>query len=99
MITLIRTSTFMPGKVAEARAWAAEAAERVTQITGNKVRFGAPVGGNVNGLVFIATYDSLAQFEEQTAKIASNAEFTSFLKRAEGLYVPGSLVDQIYRTN
>jgi NIPSNAP len=99
MITLLRTSIFMPGKVAEARAWSAEAAERVAHITGNKVRVGAPVGGNVNGVVFISQYDSLAAFEEQTAKIAGSVDFTNFLKRAEGLFVPGSLTDQLYRTN
>jgi len=99
MITLVRTTTVMPGKAVEARAFANEIGGVVSRVTNNTVRVGMRIGGNVNELCWIVQFDSLAQLEEQMGKWVSNAEFQAAAKRTEGLFVPGSVNDQIFQTN
>jgi len=99
MITLVRTTTVMPGRAVEARAFASEIGSVVSRITNNTVRVGMRIGGNVNELCWIVQFDSLAQLEEQMGKWVSNAEFQAAAKRTEGLFVPGSVNDQIFQTN
>jgi NIPSNAP len=99
MITLIRSTTMMPGKNPEAREWASEIGGVVSRITGNQVRVGMRIGGNVSEICWIVQFESLAQLEEQMTKWVSNAEFQAVAKRAEGLIRPGSTNDQIFQTN
>jgi hypothetical protein len=99
MITLVRTQTIMPGKNVEARAWASEIGGLVSRITGNTCRVGMPIGGNPTDICWILQTDSLGQLEEQMNKWVSNTEFQATAKRTEGLFVPGSVNDQIFQTN
>jgi hypothetical protein len=99
MITLVRTATVIPGKHAAVRDWAAEVGAIVSRVSGRQVHVGAPVGGNVSGICFIAQFDSLGQMEEALAKVMSNSEFLATLIRVEGMLVPASVTDQIFRTN
>jgi NIPSNAP len=99
MITLVRTSTTMQGKAPEARAFASEIGDLVSRITGNQVRVGMRIGGNVSEICWIVQFESLAQLEEQMTKWVSNAEFQAMAKRSEGLFVSGSNNDQIFQTN
>jgi len=98
MITVIRTTTFIPGKT-EAFAIANEIAKQASRVLGRPVRVGTPIGANLNGICWIAQFDSLAQMEEGMSKIPGDAQYMAAVKSAEGVWVPGSLQEQLFRTN
>ena len=99
MITSVRTAIMMPGKVAEGRSLAQEFATVVTKVTRKPCRTGLNVGTNPSELCWIMQWDSLGQFEELTNKLATDPDYTRLQKAAEGVLMPGSIRDQLFRTN
>jgi hypothetical protein len=97
MITFVRTVVALPGKLFELLAVAKETAGLVKRLTGKDIAVSGAVGGVVGEIALIGHYDSLAQFEEATAKIMADAEFRLTVKKFKGLVVPGTARDQMWR--
>ena len=97
MITFVRTTVAMPGKLFELLAVAKEIAGLVKRVTGKDLAVSAAVGGVVGEIAWIAHYDSLAQLDEGNAKIMADAEVRSMVKKLEGLVVPGTTRDHLWR--
>lgn len=57
--------------------------------------FWVPVAGASNEIVLEVEYDSLAQYEEETNQLQSDAEFMKVVRRASQFVVQGSARDEI----
>jgi hypothetical protein len=99
MITLVRTAQTMPGKIGEAIAWAKEAVAIGKRVTGTEVEISVSFGGVVGEMAFMRTYDNAAQAEEAAAKLMADREYITAIGKAAaaGLFVPGSVRDQMWR--
>jgi len=97
MITLIRTITIQPGKLAEAMAWAKEAGIIVKRVTGKESTLCASFGGVLGALAWITRYDDAGQLEDAANKLLADREYLTAIGKAVGLFVPGSGHDQIWR--
>ena len=97
MITFVRSAVALPGKMFEVLAFAKEMAAVVKRANGTDLSVGSSVGGVVGEIVWISTYDSLAQMEERVAKMTADPGYVAALKKAEGLLVPGATRDHIWR--
>jgi hypothetical protein len=98
MITFIRTVQAMPGKVFDAIAWGKEGAAVFKRVTGRELSVSLAFGGNVTELAFISHYDNAAQIEETFAKLLADREYVSFVKKAEGLTIPGTGHDHLWKS-
>ncbi|MGD0565224.1 MAG: hypothetical protein ABSA66_19315 [Roseiarcus sp.] len=97
MITFVRTAAPLPGKFFELLAFAKEISALIKRLTGKDVSVSAAVGGPAGELAWTLQYDNLAQLEETTGKLLADPEYRATFKKLEGLVVPGSTRDQIWR--
>jgi hypothetical protein len=97
MIVFVRTMVAMPGKTMELIAFAKEIAKVVKQANGVEVSVSTSIGGAAGAVAWTSMAESLAELEKGTATLMANAEYQSMLKKAEGLVVPGSTHDQLWR--
>lgn len=96
MITLVRSATVLPGKLGEAIAWGKEGVAIIKRVTGKEVAFCTAFGGQISGVAWISQYDSVAQIEDDLAKLMADREYAAALTKAT-MFVPGSGHDQMWR--
>jgi hypothetical protein len=64
MITLIRTTQILSGKLGEAVAWGKESVAIGKRLTRRDLAFCTAFGGPVNGVAWIGHYETAAQIED-----------------------------------
>jgi hypothetical protein len=97
MITVIRTATAFPGMRGEGTAWAKEIAALVKRVTGKEQFVCTTFGGMLAEIAWIGQYDSVGQYDGMRTKVVSDTEYRTILKKARGLFTPGSDRDQIWK--
>ena len=97
MIVFVRTAVPLPGKSMDLMAFAKDVAKVVKQANGVDVSVSSSIGGALGAVAWTSMYESLAQLEEKTAKLMADASYGTMVKKAEGLVVPGSAHDQLWR--
>jgi len=97
MITLIRSATVLPGKLAEGIAWGKESSAILKRLTGKEVAFCTAFGGTISGLAWISQFDSVAQIEDAFAKVMADREYMTAFTKSAPIFVPGSGHDQMWR--
>ena len=98
MLTFVRTAAIAPGKLAEAMAFAQQAAKLVEKITGHKPSINVPVGGNPFRIAFVTPYASLAELETARTKLYADPEYVKFIDSSAGAFLPGSAHDEMWRS-
>jgi hypothetical protein len=97
MITFIRSAVVAPGKVNEALAFAHQVAKLITEKHGVAIELNVPVGGNPSRIAWLAHYENLAQYETVSAKLLTDKDYLGAIATTGGVFVPGSLHDEIWR--
>jgi hypothetical protein len=97
MIVFVRTTVAMPGKFTELVAFAKEIAKFIKQASGADVSVSTSIGGSATAVAWTSMAESLAEWEKGGATLMANPEYHALLKKAEGLIVPGSTQDQLWR--
>ncbi len=97
MITAIRTTQAMPGKLLDTVAWAKEGAAIAKRVTGKELVVSVTFGGVISELAWIGQYDTVAQLEEALTKGMADREFANAMAKAEHLLIPGSTRDHIWK--
>jgi hypothetical protein len=90
-----RTAVAVPGKGAEAMAFAAEVAEYFTTTFGVEVTWGMEIGGTYGRLHWFVDYDDLAQFEAVNLRGMGDHEYVGMLARGEQLFLAGQAEDTL----
>jgi hypothetical protein len=100
MITWVRTAEIRDGKRLEAVQWALKTAAYVNETFDLNVTVQSNVSGQLNQLHWVATYESMADFEEASSKIFEDAGYQQLAREAteQQLYFGSSLNDSFYRT-
>src|SRR5476649_2216395 len=97
MIVFIRTVVAAPGKSADLMAFAKEIVQVIKQANGVDVSISTAIGGALGAIAWTSMYESLAQMEESGAKLMADPGYLAMLRKVEGLVVPGSGHDQLWR--
>jgi hypothetical protein len=97
MITFVRTTVALPGKIGDVVALAKETAAHVKRVTGTDVAVATSFGGSYSEVAWISHADNLADMEEANNKLMADAEFRAQLKKWENMVVPGATRDHIWR--
>ena len=97
MITVVRSTQVLPGKLGEAAAWGKESVAIIKRLTGKDLAFCTAFGGPVNGVAWIGQYENAAQTEDALAKIMADREWATAFAKAAPIFVPGSGHDQMWR--
>ena len=98
LIHFTRTTSIAPGKVAEALAFAGEMTEYLSSSYGQKMQLMMPVGGNPHRLCFYSSYDSLGDMEKFQTRTMGDAKYLSILGKGAGIFIAGSVHDDIWKT-
>lgn len=97
MIIFVRSADVMPGQVAAAMQFAGEIKQMVADIAGVELTIMMPVGGNPNQIYWRASYDGLAEMDAAQGKLMGDQRYMAKLSETAGMFVPGSIRDQILR--
>ena len=98
MISIFRTAAIAPGKDAAAIAFAREALAHLKKnydVEGELLR---PIGGNPQRIAWSLQYKDLAEFERARAKGQGDVQYQELLGKASGIFVAGSLNDELWQT-
>ena len=101
MITWVRKADIHDGKVQEAFSWASKVANYVNKkFEGVNVQVVRNVGGPVNQLRWVSTYESLASFEKMSKTIEADDGYQTLLAeiRQQVAFIGTSVVDSLYET-
>ena len=101
MIYFTRTATISQGQAEKAFEWAVRAADQInSKFPDANFQVLRRISGPISDVSWIATFDSLAQFDEWQAGIQSDPEYQQLLAegRSEGLFVTSSIRDAFFRT-
>jgi hypothetical protein len=101
MITFVRTAAIHEGKLMDAMEWAADLAEYIRDnIEGANLQAARHIGGEMYQVCWIATYDSLAAFEEVMGRMEADDGYRERLSDARGmtLFVSHTVFDEIYQS-
>lgn len=98
MITLVRTVSVMPGKNAEALAFAHQVKKHAKDKHGLEISLSMPIGGNPNRIAFVSNAQNLAELETMMTKFASDAEWQKLIAGNAANTIPGSTHDEIWRS-
>lgn len=101
MITFVRTAAVHEGKLMDAMEWAADLAAYIRDnIEGANLQAARRVGGEMYQVCWIATYDSLAAFEQVMGRTEADDGYRERLSEARGmgLFVSQTLFDEIYQS-
>ena len=101
MITFVRTAAIHEGKLMDAMEWAAEVAAYIRDnIEGANIQAARRIGAEMYQVCWIATYDSLATFEDVTGRMEADDGYRERLSEARGmgLFVSHTLFDEIYQS-
>ena len=100
MITWVRTADIREGKNMVAIEWALKIAAYVNETFKTNVSLQRNVTGQVNRLHWVATYQSLASFEELMAKLIQDEGYQQLLAESAELelFFASSIVDNLYQS-
>ena len=98
MVHVTRTAAIAPGKLGEAIAFAQAIVRHIHDVHGATIHVLLPVGGNPSRIAWHGSYDSMDRFIDLTEKLFADAPYMELLSKNASLFVPGSLVDDIWRT-
>ena len=93
----ITTTDVNLSRIGEAMTFAAEVASTISGITGATVGLSTAVTGRRSRINWAGYNASMAEMEEQSAKLESDESYMDLFKRAEGLVVPNALSQTIWR--
>jgi hypothetical protein len=100
MVISMRTAGISEGALArEAFGWALQIAQYINaHIDGIEVHVYRNVGGGVYEIIWIATYESLAAFEQAWAAMEVDEGYNNMLEhsRAAGFFAAESIHDQLF---
>ena len=97
MITITRTASIAPGKMAGAMAFGHQIARHIKDKHGVSLEVLMPIGGNPSRIAWLARYDSLAQWESLVGKLMGDKEYMETVARNSDNFLPGSVHDDIWR--
>ena len=98
MITFIRTFSIMPGKTAEALAFAHQVTKHVKETHGLDISLSMPVGGNPYRIAFVSVAPNMSELEANIDRLAKDAEWEKLIVGNAGNTIPGSVHDEIWRS-
>ena len=99
MVYMVRSVRTEAAKDAEAVQWAVKVAAYVNETYPSiNVRVLRNINGPLQAVHWAVRYESLAALEEISAKLGADAGYQELLAETEGMFVPGTLVDNLYRT-
>ena len=98
MISFFRTASIAPGKAGDAIAYAHKIAKYIEEKHGLKIGVLMPVGGNPYRIGWHAMYPGLAEMEAMTAKLMADPEYMALVAGNAPNMLPGSVLDDIWRT-
>ncbi len=96
MITFIRQADSIPGKLGEAVMFANEIAALSSSVIGSEVKVLTTVGGPAGMIGWLANFHDLGALGEAYGKLNTNADYLKVLTKAHGLFVDGTITDQIW---
>ena len=99
MITWSRSVGTTGEKLAGLLKYAHEAAEYTKSKTGFDIKVEVPIGGNPMRVRWTAQYENLATYEQAWAKLLSDPKFMDLIAKATQHVLPGSAVDELWRTS
>jgi hypothetical protein len=100
MITFARTGDFQDGKQPAAMAWAIKVTDYLNEVLGLNIQVMVNVGGKVNQLHWVGTFDTLAAYDEAMEKIAADQGYMELFAEAaaQALFRANSIRDNLFRT-
>ena len=98
MITIIRSAAIAPGKIGDAVAFAHNIAKFLQEKYSVKLTIVMPIGGNPNRIAWLATYASMADWEELVAKMMADPEYGAMIAANSATFNAGSVYDEIWRS-
>ena len=94
MITFARIAAIVPGKRHEAMTFAHEVVKLVADKVGKTVNISIPIGGNPGRILWVSTYDNLAEFDSISTKLLKDADYKKLLDTGAQYF--GSLHDELW---
>jgi hypothetical protein len=98
MIKIIRSASILPGKTADALAFAHHIAKLIGDKHGKKIELAVPIGGNPSRIAWLSDYADLAEWEALMGKLMADADYMTAIAATAAIFIPGSLHDDIWRT-
>ena len=98
MITMIRSAAIAPGKTGDAITFAHTIAIHIQDKYGVKLTISMPIGGNPNRISWMATYQSLADWETLGAKLMTDADYAAAVAANSATFIPGTVYDDLWRS-
>ncbi len=93
----VTTTNINLSRIGEAMEFAADVSSTVSSITGATVGLSTAVTGRRSRISWAGFNASMAEIEEQSAKLESDESYMELFKRADGLVVPNALEQTIWR--
>ena len=98
MISFVRTGSIAPGKGAQAFAFAQKIVAYWESNYDQHIDLLRPIGGNPNRIAFTSSYKDLAAFEKVLDKSSVDQKYMELLASGADCWIPGSLVDEMWRS-
>ncbi len=98
MIHWSRTASTVPGKLASAQAFAAEAVAYAKAKHGQDLVVSMPVGGNPNRIRWSTQFSSLAAYETYVEGLRADPGYAALLSKGTDCFIAGSMVDEFWRS-
>jgi hypothetical protein len=98
MIYFSRTASIAPGRTGDAVAFAHVISKYISENYETTLEVLMPIGGNPNRIAWRAHYDSLAQWEEATTRLAADKVYVELVAKQSNTFVPGSVQDDLWRS-
>ncbi len=96
MITWIRTAKTLPSRFIEGVAWAKKIGTTIEHITGKNLNVATSFGGTSGEIAWIGEFANATEVEEFYSKVKADHDYQSALTRAEVIFVPASIYDQMW---
>ncbi len=96
--TTVNAANMRVSQTADCVAFALEAAEHISSVTGNEIGVVTAFTGDQSRLLWVGNNASLAGIQETNAKLMADADYLALFKRSEGLFVESTLNSTIWRT-
>jgi len=97
MISFVRTVSVAPGKMGEALKFAHDIVDYFKKNFETELSVAMPIGGNPNRIAWITRYDGLAELESMMGKMMADADYNAMVAKNSGLFIAGSINDEIWR--
>jgi hypothetical protein len=89
MITAVHTAQSMPGKNAQAIAFANDLAAYLKSKHGLNLTIKMQVGGSIGRICWLCDFESLAEYEQIWNKIHSDKGYHKLVEKASGILTAG----------